>query len=223
MSENQATVPPRVSLTTLLRANAPRLLVSGFGPVLAFYAGYKIQGLVLGIVLATLAGIGLYAYEHAHGRPGFIARFVLVIIVVEAAVGLISRNTTIYFFQPVVVDSAIALLFIGSVVAQRPIIGEFARETYPFPPEVRESATFKTIFGRITLIWGTYYALRALARLAGLASGSVEVVLIVSALTGTPVIIALTLFTFWYSVRSFRRSAEWGGAIAELESAPQTS
>jgi uncharacterized membrane protein len=220
VSDTPQTVLPRTSFTTLLRENGPRLLISGFGPLLSFYAGYRVQGLVLGIILATLAGMGLYAYEHAHGRPGFIARFVLVIIVIEAAIGLISRSTIVYFFQPVVVDSAIAVLFLGSVFARRPIIGEFARESYPFPPEVRESATFKTIYGRITLVWGTYYVLRALARLASLASGSVEVVLVVSAITGTPVIIALIVFTFWYSVRSFRRSAEWGGAIAELEKAP---
>jgi intracellular septation protein A len=193
--------------------------VSGFGPVLAFYAGYKVQGLVLGIILATLTGVALYAYEHAHGRPGFIARFVLAIIVVQAAVGLISRNATLYFFQPVAVDTVIALGFIGSVVVRRPVIGEFARESYPFPPEVRESQTFKNIYGRITLIWGTYYALRALVRLVGLASGRIEILLAILAISGTPIIIALTLFTFWYSVRSFRRSAEWGGAIAELEKA----
>ena len=155
-----------------------------------------------------------------HGRPGFLARFVLVIVFVQAAVGLLSRSAILYFFQPVVVDTLIAFLFAGSLAIRRPIIGEFARETYPFPPEVRESQTYRSVFGRITLVWSAYFFLRALVRLAGLASGRVEVILIVLAVSDAPFIVALTLWSIWQGIRGFRASEEWGPALAALEAEP---
>jgi intracellular septation protein A len=204
-AEQSSGVPP-VSIRSLVRESGPRLVVSGLGPVIAFYAGWKLQGLVLGVAMAGVVGLGAYAYEHMHGRPGFLARFVLAIVVIQAAVGLISRNVTLYFFQPVVVDSLIALLFLGSLATRRPLLGEFAREAYPFTQEVRDSATFRNVFGRITRVWGAYYVLRALVRLVGLASGDVTTILIVLTLSDAPFIVGLAGWSIWYAFRSFGKA-----------------
>jgi len=208
---------PLVSVRRLVRESGPRLLVSGLGPPAAFYFGWRLQGLLLGVALAGAVGLGAYAYEHLHGRPGFLARFVLAIVIIQAAVGLLSRNVTLYFFQPVVVDMTIAFLFFGSLAVGRPLIGEFAREAYPFTPEERRSASFRDVFGRITLVWGGYYVLRALVRLVGLASGSVVTILIVLTLSDAPLVVGLAGWSFWSALRGFKQSVEPGTEFATNE------
>ena len=90
---------------------------------------------------------------------------------------------------------------------------------YPFPDEVRESATFRLVFGRVSLMWGGYLLARSALRLATLQGASVEAFLLVNAVTGLPLTAALLAWSTWYGVRGFRTSEEWGPAIRELEDA----
>ncbi|MDQ6747208.1 MAG: hypothetical protein M3010_03760, partial [Candidatus Dormibacteraeota bacterium] len=130
-------------------------------------------------------------------------------------VGIVSRNPMLYFAQPVLIDTVIGLMFIGSVPLRRPIIGATAKDAFPFPDEVVESATFQKVFGRLSLTWGVYFLLRAGLRLAVLRTGKVDSIVLINALSDAPLVIALIVFTTWYSVRGFRRSEEWGPTLAE--------
>jgi len=63
-------------------------------------------------------------------------------------------------------------LFVVSVLIGRPLAGVFARETYPFPPAVKASATFRRIFSHVSLAWGVYLLLRSAVRLLALSSAA---------------------------------------------------
>jgi len=116
------------------------------------------------------------------------------------------------------------------------LAGVFAEEVYPFPPEVKESATFLRIFSRISLVWGVYQLLRSALRLLVLLTGEIEAFLVVNLVTGVPLIAGLMSWSIWYGLRGFRRSQEWGWALRgedppaevvqryleELEGAPST-
>lgn len=211
--------PPRISALDILRDSGPRLVRDSLGPVGAFYAGYRLKGLVLGVVLATSTGILLFLMERRHGRSGLLARLSLGFVLVQAAVGLISRSATLYFMQPVILDLVLAAIFLGSTVFRHPLIGATARDAYPFPPEVAESATFGRIFGRVSLMWGGYFLVRATVRLLAVSTGNIETILVVNVFSDAPPVIALLVFSVWYSVHGFRTSAEWGPLISLVEQA----
>ncbi len=201
-----------VTAGSLVRQSGPRLLRDGLGPTLTFYAGYKLFGLLVGVIVASLFSLAAYRHEHKHGRPGLIARMVLLFVVLQATVGLIAHSATVYLVQPVVLSGAQGILWLGSVAIGRPLAGMFAREIFNFPPEVRQSATFKEVFTRISAVFGVYFIISGLIQVTILLSIGVDVYVGVhaAAIVG---IVGLAAWAIRYSVNSFRASGEWGLAL----------
>ena len=107
------------------------------------------------------------------------------------------------------------MAFLVSVAVGRPLAGVFAQETNPFPPQVKASLTFRRVCSRISLVWASYLLLRTGLRFFALLRGSVEFYLVINVVTGFPFTAALMSWSIWYSVRSFRRSKEWGPFLTD--------
>jgi hypothetical protein len=90
----------------------------------------------------------------------------------------------------------------------------FAEELYPFPPDVKESETFRRAFSRVSLAWAAYLLARSSLRLFML-SKTVDAFVFVNVVTGFPIMAPLLVWSVWYIARRFRRSEEWGWALAE--------
>jgi intracellular septation protein A len=210
---------PPITAKAILFGSGPRFARDAFGPVLAFYVLWKLWGLVPGIAAATAVSLVAYRYERRRDRPALVVRISLVFVLVEAAVGLWTGSAEIYLAIPVVTNAAYGLVFIGSILVGRPLAGIFADELFPMPEEVKASRTHRRVFGLISLAWGAYMVLRSALRLVVLAALGVDAFVAVGFVTGFPFTMALMSWSVWYGVRSFRRSAEWGPAIAELEAA----
>ena len=199
---------------TILRQGGPRFAANAGFPVLFFYVGWKLSGLVLGVVLATAVGIGAYLYERHKERPGMVARLALGFVVIQGVIGLAFGSAKVYLAQPVVLNLGLGLVFLITTLRGKPFAGSFADELYAFPPEVKKSETFKRAFGRVSLVWAVYFLVRSVIRLYML-QGSVDAFVVVNVVTGFPIIAALVTWSVWYISRSFRRSDEWGWALAE--------
>ena len=208
---------PEVSTRTILLGSGPRFARDAFGPMLVFYAGYKVSGLLLGIVLSTIASFVAYRWERAHDRPGLMARIGLGLVLLQAVVGIVSDSTVAYLAQPVLITGAYGIAFVGSAIMGRPLAGTFATEMYPFPDEVKASDTFKRAFSRVSLAWGAYLILRSVVRMASLSGGNVDSFIAVNLITGVPLTALLMGWSVWYAVRFFRNSEEFGEAIRLIE------
>src|SRR3954452_23755639 len=79
---------PEVSTRTILLGSGPRFARDAFGPMLLFYVGWKLSGLVLGVALSTVGSFAAYRWEKSHDRPGLMARLGLGFVIVQAAIGL---------------------------------------------------------------------------------------------------------------------------------------
>ena len=192
------------SLRTILVDNGPRFLRDAVGPVLVFYVGWKTLGLVAGIAGATAVTTASFIWERRHGRTGLGASIGFTIALVQAVTGLLSGSARWYFAPGVIANTLGGLVFLGSVLIGRPLAGVFATESYPFPPEVKASPSFRRVFGRISLVWAAYLLGRGVLRLAMLVYTSVETFLVVSVLSGIPLSAGLMTWSFWYAVRGFR-------------------
>ena len=202
-----------VSARAILLGSGPRFARDAFGPVLVFYLGYKLAGLAVGIVVATVLAVGAWLYERRRERSGLLAWLSLVIVGVQALVGFLADDAHAYLAPSVLATAAWGSAFLGSAAVRRPLAGLFAGEMYPFPPEVRASATFRRVFTRISVAWGVLLLARSGIRLATLAESSVDAFVVVNAATGIPLTAAMMTWSVWYGTRAFRRSEEWGWAF----------
>jgi hypothetical protein len=200
---------PEPGFRTIFLAGAPRFAREAFGPVAAFYVGYELVGLVVGIVLASAVGIALDLYERRRGRAGALALVSVAFVIVQAAVGLIADSAVVYLAQPVIVGAIWGLANIGSAVIGRPLAGVFADAWYPFLPEVRASQTYRRVFGIESVVWGVYLLARSGIRMFVLASGSIGAFAAIQIATGVPFTIALVAWSVWFASREFERSTEW--------------
>lgn len=205
---------PPVSLGVLLRGSGPRFARDMAGPIVAFYVGWKLAGLAVGIAAGSTVAVALFVWERRRGRSGLGASLGLGMAFVQAVVGFLSGTAIGYLAPPVIANGLYGLVFVGSVVIRRPLAGVFAGETYPFPPEMKSSALFRRVFSIVSLAWGLAFLGRCAVRLVVLSRGDVDVFIVVNLATGLPFNVALMVWSFWYPLRAFRRSAELGSALA---------
>lgn len=204
---------PTVSVGGLLLGSGPRFARDSLAPVLVFYATWRLAGLTAAIIGSTALALAIFAWERRRARTGLGAVIGLTIALTQAAAGLATGSVVAYFVPPIVFNALYGGAFIASVVVGRPLAGVFAQETYPFPPAVKASATFRRVFARVSLAWGSYLLARSALRLVTLSWRDVDLIVIVNILSGIPFTAALTTWSIWYGVRGFRRSAEWGEAL----------
>lgn len=202
-----------VSARSVLLGSGPRFARDAFGPLLAFYVGWKVGGVVVGITVATLVAILAWGYERRHARPGMVARLSLALVIIHAVIGLGTRNATIYLAQPLVISGALGMAFTVSTLVRRPLAGVFATEMFPFAPEMRASQEYRRVFGRVSLAWGGYLLLHAAVLEVVLLWWGVDVFVVANVATSAPIMTALLAWSIWYTVASFRRSEEWGWVL----------
>jgi intracellular septation protein A len=197
----------QVSVRGLLLGNGPRFARDALGPVIVFYVLWKTVGLVAGILGATAVTTAAFIWERRHARTGIAASLGFAMALIQAVTGLLSESARWYFAPGVIGNAIVGFGFLGSVVVGRPLAGVFAAESYPFPPQVKASAAFRQVFGRISLVWAIYLLGRGALRLLILFSTSVEAFLVVSIATGFPLSAAIMAWSFWYGVRRLSPAA----------------
>lgn len=159
-------IPEVPSGMTLIRAIGPRLLRDILGPPLAFYGGWKLTGhIVIGIAIGTFVALAVFAYERRHGRPGLIARVVLLFVLVQAVVGFLTGSATAYLIQPAALGVVNGLLWLGSVAIGRPLAGTFAQELFPVSDETRASEDYVAVFRRVSVMFGIFFVIAAAVQL----------------------------------------------------------
>jgi len=196
--EEELTAP---AFLDVFRAGAPGLLREGLLPLGAFYAGLRLGDLTAAIVASAAASLLIYLYERRAGREGLLVRLSLAFVAVQAAVGLAAHSVTVYLAQPVLLAAVWGLAFLLSIPLGRPLAGALACAWYPFPRWFRETPEFRRVFGLVSLVWAGYFLGRSALRLAMLLRGSLESFVVVTFVTGTPVMLLLLAWSIRYSIR----------------------
>ena len=198
---------PRVpSVRSVLRSGAPRFAREAFGPIGAFYLGWKVGNLATGIALATGVALALEVYEHRHGRRGTLALLSAAFVLVQGVIGLLANSAVVYLAQPVLVSAIWGIAFLVSAPIGRPLMGVFADAWYPFPEDVRQTNTYRRIFGVESIVWGLYYLARSAIRMLALWKGGVGFFIVIQTLTGIPFTIVLIVWSIRYAVREFEKA-----------------
>lgn len=203
--------PP--SIRTVVRTAGPRLVRDGFGPLAAFFAGWKLIGLTAGIAAAVVFGLAVYVHERRRGRPAMIVRVALVLVAIRASVGLTSGSATAYLAQEIAIDTVLGTIVLGSLATARPFASWFSEEIQPVPDEVACSPSYRRAMRTITLVWGVYFLARASVRLLALLTLSTDQYVLVAGVSDAPFLLAILAWSVYHTDRTLRRSEEWGQLI----------
>lgn len=184
-----------------VRHGLPVILREGFLPLAAFFVGWKVSGVGLGVAASACVSAAIYLHERRAGRDGLLVRIALASVAVEATVGLVSRSTTAYLGTGVLENALWAVAFLGSAVIRRPLAGVFACAMYPFPAGSRHTREFTHVFGVVSVVWGLYLLARSALQVAILLHGTVGGFVIVAFVTGKPIMLGLFAWSTWYPAR----------------------
>ena len=190
-----------------------------FGPLAVFFIGWKAVGLLAGVLGAVVFAMVVFVHERRSGRPAAVVRLALVLVAIRATVGLVSGSATAYLATEIGIDALLCALVLGSLKTDRPFASWFVGDVFPLPVEVRESVVYRRAMRRVTLVWGSYFLIRGLVRLAALLTLDTNSYALVIALTDAPFLIALLAWSVHDTVSLFRSSEEWGGMIAAADGA----
>lgn len=198
---------PDPSWRFLLQRGLPTFAVEGFAPVLVFYGIWKVTSLAPAIIAATALAGAIVWWQHRQGRGAGLAVVTAIFLAIQAAVGLVADSASVYLAGSVVFSVCWGLAYLVSVAIGRPLVGIFANVWYPFPPESRSSQAYRREFGMQSIVWGVYCLARAGLRLGVLLGPGVGGFVLVSLLTGAPVVVALVVWGIWHARRSFQAVA----------------
>ena len=196
---------PEPTWRLLVGRGLPQFAVEGLVPVLVFYGVWRSSGLVAAVVASTVLSLAIAAWQFLHGRQGGLAVVSALFVVVQAIVALAAGSATVYLAQPVVLSALWGLVYLGSVLVDRPLIGVFANAWYPFPAWFRASTPYRREFRLQSLVWAAYCLGRASLRLYVLLHAGVGGFVVISVVTGTPVLVALVFWGLWHARRTFDR------------------
>jgi hypothetical protein len=189
----------------MLGRGLPQFAGEAVAPVLAFYVVWRAAGLAPAIAASTVVYLALAAWLVRRGRELTLIAVGAAFVTIQALVGLAAHSATVYLAQPVVLSALWGLAYFVSVAIRRPLIGVFASAWYPFPTWFRASDPYRREFGMQSLVWGAYCLARAALRLWALLDAGVGGFVLVSVVTGTPLLAALIAWGIWHARRVFAR------------------
>jgi intracellular septation protein A len=191
----------------LLGRGLPTFAVEGVVPVVLFYAVWRTAGLAPAVVVTSAAGLLIVVWQARRGYDVALAGVTCVFLVIQSIVALLVHSATVYLAQPVVLSALWGVAYLGSVAIGKPLIGAVARAWYPFPAEFRASERYRREFGMQSIVWGLYCLARAGLRLWALLASGVGGFVVVSLLSGTPVLVGLVFWSLWHARRAFSDAA----------------
>jgi len=187
----------------MLRRGLPQFGGEAIVPVLAFYAVWRLSGLTPAVVASSAVSVTIAVWLIRRGRDVALVAVGAIFVLVQALVGLAAHSATVYLAQPVVLSALWGVAYFASVAIGRPLIGVFANAWYPFPDWFRASPPYRREFAMQSIVWGVYCFARAGLRLWTLLESGVGGFVVVSLLTGAPLLAALVLWGIWHARRTF--------------------
>jgi hypothetical protein len=163
----------------------------------------------VGLLIALAAALGwcylALAARWIAGRrlPGTMVLCVSMISS-RALIALLTSSAFVYLLQPVLGSLCMALLFVGSALAGRPVTVRLARDFIAIPAHILNRRRVRRMFSQVALIWGVSRLADAGMNLGfmhfGLDAGLLSRALLSPLLT----VATVAICTFW-GVRVLRR------------------
>lgn len=165
----EAVLPPTVRAVIVRTATS--LAIAVLAPTVLFATTLALWSISAAIVAALAWMVAVTCWRRVCGYPvSSLLLLALGIMIVRSTFTLATGNTFVYFIQPVISDACVALIFLGSLLTQRPVVARLARDFYPLTPEMAVRPGIRRLLRQLTLMWGLVIVIKGALTLWLLAS-----------------------------------------------------
>ncbi|MFC7495276.1 MULTISPECIES: VC0807 family protein [unclassified Nocardioides] len=149
---------PLPRLGAIARRTGLNLAIGCVVPATVFYAVFHVAG-VWTAIIATLAwSYGTLAWRALTGRriPGLLV-LTTAVLTGRTALALVMNSAFLYFLQPIIIDMAIATVFLLSLRTGRPLVARIAGDFYPIDERLAARPRIRALFRHLTVLWATLW------------------------------------------------------------------
>ena len=192
-------------IKAVTRRMVPYLIEATLIPTALFYVCLVTLDLRWAIVAAliwTYAALGRRIVTRRR-VPGLLLLATLGISV-RTVVFLLNGNDFVYFVQPILRTVCTGMLFVVSVLIERPIIARFAADFCPLTPEVRSRPAIVQLFRRLTYLWAGVNVAAAAVSLTLLLTVPIGVFVVAAAVSAWIITASGVVLTVSDAVRTAR-------------------
>jgi hypothetical protein len=200
----------------MARHAAPNVVEGTVVPVAVFLAGLHLIGVwgAIGLGLVWVYGAIGFRLLRRQRIPGLLVLGAAT-LTARTVVAVASGSVFLYLLQPSLGTALVAVVFLLSVPAGRPLAERLARDFVPIPAEVLADDPVRRFFARISLLWGFTQLTNAALSIWLLVTQSISV--FVLARTAASLLLtasAILVSTVWFRRVMARRTPTAAGAPA---------
>jgi uncharacterized membrane protein len=206
-SSHRGSVLRLPSPRALARHALPSVIEGSIAPTALFFLMLTLIGF-RGALLAALAWSYLAMARRLWRRERVPALLGLgvALLTTRTLVSFVTGSAVLYFLQPAAGTVLVALLFLVTALAGRPLVERLARDFYPLDDDLAAHPHVRRFFRHISLLWAALMLTNAaivvvLLFVTSLHAFVVERTLVTWALTGGGI-----LLSTWLFVRTLRRA-----------------
>jgi hypothetical protein len=189
-----------------VRHALPTVVEGTLIPVVVFWAAIRLVGpwTALGVGVAWVFLAIARRVVMRQRVPG-----VLIIAAVTATcrtlLAVSTHSLVVYFLQPSLGTAMMALAFLVSVVAGRPLAARLAHDFCPLPDGWVDKSWVRAFFLRISLLWAVVLLVNAALTIWLALSQSVQVIAVARPLAAGMLTLSAIVASAWHFQRSVRR------------------
>ena len=178
----------------------PQIVEGALIPAVLFLVAKHFFGLGAGIIAALLWSAGSIGYRVvAQQRIPGIVTLRAVTLSARSVLGLMTGSAFLYFFQPILGTTCMALAFLFSLVGKRPLAGRFAGDFCSLPDHVLDDRRVHGFFRRASIAWAAVGFANAAVTLWLLSTQSAATYVIVkSALSVGITVVMVAVSALWF-------------------------
>ena len=142
---------------------------------------------------------------------------------VRTLIGLVSGSTFAYFIQPIATTVVLAVVFAGSVLIGRPVIGRFASDFCELAPEITDRPRVVRLFRGLTWLWAGVHIVTSAATFGMLISLPTATYVLLKTAACLGITVSAIVLTVTCSIRTARTENLVFATVAGLSQSPNTA
>lgn len=145
----------RPHLRRVLSRVAASLLTAVFIPAALLWATLVVFNFPTAMVVALAWMVSTIAWRWATGRPvSGLLSLTLTLLIIRTVLAIATGSAFVYFIQPVVADLTVAAVFLCSLWSARPVVARLAPDFFPMDATIAALPRVRSLFRKLTLLWG---------------------------------------------------------------------
>ena len=170
-------------------------LIIGLFPAVLFYILYNNVSFTVAVIVGFI--ISLTANIIQYKKTNKVSLFYLlgfIGVVVQTIAALLVNNEQSYFLVPAILNFIYGSLFFGSLFMKENLVMRISRE---FLKRKIDLTPYIPIYKLLTIIWGGFFYIKGLIKVIAIINLSVNELIWLNWLLGSPLYIALFALTVW--------------------------